>query len=111
MEKAGTVNGPEKGDEGDINSNKEFKKLKCQAARKQRVKKKQALRKYFKKNDSNLSITIQSKQYKNPENLNKKKRKRRPSSNDKKSNSEDNANLLRIRFNPSPLYGAFNEQK
>jgi hypothetical protein len=34
MKKTSTVNKPKKGDEGDINSDKEFKKLKCQAARK-----------------------------------------------------------------------------
>jgi hypothetical protein len=34
MKKVGTVNGPEKRDEEDINSDKEFKELKRQAARK-----------------------------------------------------------------------------
>jgi hypothetical protein len=40
MEEADTVSGPEKGDEGDIDSDKEFKKLKRQAARKQRAEEK-----------------------------------------------------------------------
>jgi hypothetical protein len=61
MEKAGTINKTEKRDERNIDTDKKFKKLKRQATRKQRTKKKQALRKYLKKNDPNLSITIQSK--------------------------------------------------
>jgi hypothetical protein len=41
----------------------------------------------------------------------KKKRKRKLSLNDKESNNEDNANLLRIRSNFFPLYGASSKQK
>ena len=58
MKEANIISGPEEGNEGNINSDKKFEELKRQAARKQRAEKKQALRKYLKKNDPNLSITI-----------------------------------------------------
>jgi hypothetical protein len=111
MEEAGTVSGPEEGEQGDIDTDEEFEELKRQAARKQRAEEKQALRRYLKGDDPNLLITIEGRQYGNPENLNKRKRKQRPSSNDEESDSEDNANLLRIRPNPPPLYGASSEQE
>jgi hypothetical protein len=41
----------------------------------------------------------------------KEKKKQKPFLNDKKSNNEDNANLLRIRPNLPPLYGTSSEQK
>jgi hypothetical protein len=96
---------------GDIDSDEEFEELKRQAARKQRAEEKQALRRYLKGDDPNLLITIQGKQYGNPESLNKRKRKQKATSNDDASDSEDNANLLRIRPNPPPLYGASSEQE
>jgi hypothetical protein len=43
MEKAGIINKSKKEEKRDINTNKKFKKLKCQAARKQRAKKKLSL--------------------------------------------------------------------
>jgi len=111
MDEAGTDSGSEGGEQGTIDSDEEFEDLKRQASRKQRDEEKQALRRYLKGDDPSLSITIQGKQYGNPENLRKRKRKQRVTSNGEESDSEDNANLLRIRPNPPPLYGASSEQE
>jgi hypothetical protein len=108
---AGTDSESEGGEQGDIDSDEEFEDLKRQASRKQRDEEKQALRRYLSGDDPGLSITIQGRQYGNPENLNKRKRKRRVPSNGEESDSEDNANLLRIRPNPPPLYRASSEQE
>jgi hypothetical protein len=111
INEAGTDNNSEGGEQRNIDFDKEFEDLKRQAARKRREKEKKALRRYLSDDDPSLSITIQNENYGNPENLNKRKRKQRATSNGEESDSKDNANLLRIKPNPPLLYGATSEQK
>jgi hypothetical protein len=81
MDEAGTDSDSEGGKQGNIDFDEEFEDLKRQAARKRREKEKKALRRYLSDDDPSLSITIQSEHYGNPENLNKRKRKQRATSN------------------------------
>jgi hypothetical protein len=94
-----------KNDESDA----EYEELKRQAKRKQRAAEKQALRNYVLKNDPSLSFTIDRKQFGNPETLGKSQKKARKGSDE--DNSENNANLMRIRPNPPPQYSASSEQE
>lgn len=93
-------------DEADGGSDGEFEKLKRLALRKQRADDKRALRSYL---ETGVAVTVGGVHYGNPEV--RRKRKRNDAAETDASDSEDNANLLRIRPNPPPLYGATCEQE
>ena len=99
--------GREDTDEGNGESDGEFEELKRLALRKQRADDKHALRSYLK---TGVAVTVEGVHYGNPEGL-QRKRKRNSAGETDASDSEENANLLRIRPNPPPLYGATSEQE
>jgi hypothetical protein len=99
----------EETDVGNDESDVEYEELKRQAERKQRAAEKQALRNYVVGDDPSLSFTIDGKQFGNPETLGKSQKRARKGTDE--DDSEDNANLMRIRPNPPPQYSASSEQE
>ena len=101
-----TQNKEQKSEKKSVKSDEKFEKLKCRALRKQRVEDKRALETYLR---TGIIITVRGVIYGNPETH--RRRKRTKISETDVSDSENNADTLRIRLNPPFLYGATSEQK
>ena len=93
------------------NSENDFKyeKLKKEIRRKYRAAEKQAMRRYFEKEDPDFVVIINDKIYRNPGgNLGGKIRKRGRRNS---GFSDLSTNIMRIRPNPPPLYNTNSEQE
>ncbi len=91
--------------EKDSEDNFEYEELKREVRRKHRAIKKQVMRRYFKEKDLDYVVIINSKIYGNPGGKIRKRRCRSFGFND------SGADIIRIRFNPSPLYDISSEQE
>ena len=83
----------------------EYEKLKRQVRRKYRAAEKQVMGRYLKEEDPDYVVIIDGKIYRN---LGGKIRKRRCRNS---GSSDSGANIIRIRFNPPPLYNINSEQE